>query len=61
MRENLSWLRCLAKHNRIDEAHAYLQEYRAYVEEVDKDGKKQFKTVLLPQAERHFQRLFGVE
>jgi len=59
MRENLAWLSCLAKHGRIDEARAYLQEYRAYVEEVDKDGKYQLKTVLLPQAERHFQALFG--
>jgi hypothetical protein len=61
MRENLAWLSCLAKHGRTEEAQAYLQEYRAYIEEVDKDGKKQFKTVLLPQAERHFQRLFGVK
>jgi hypothetical protein len=61
MRENLAWLRCLAKHGRIEEAKVYLQEYRAYVEEVDQDGKKQFKTVLLPQAERYFERLFGRE
>jgi hypothetical protein len=61
MRENLAWLSCLAKHGRAAEAQAYLQEYRAYVEEVDKDGTKQVKTVLLPQAERHFQRLFGEE
>ena len=59
MRENLAWLRCLAKHGRIEEAKAYLQEYRAYIEEVDPDGKKQLKTVLLPQAEREFERLFG--
>ena len=59
MRENLAWLSCLARHGRTGEAQAYLQEYRAYIEDVDKDGKKQFKTVLLPQAERHFQVLFG--
>ncbi len=59
MRENLAWLSCLAKHGRTEEARAYLQEYRAYIEEADKDGKKQFKTVLLPQAERRFQTLFG--
>jgi hypothetical protein len=61
MRENLAWLSCLAKHGQHEEAAAYLQEYRAYVEEVDQDGKKQFKTVLLPQAERYFERLFGRE
>lgn len=59
MRENLAWLSCLAKHGRKEEAQTYLQEYRAYVEEIDKDGKKQFKAVLLPQAERLFQTLFG--
>ena len=61
MRENLAWLSCLAKHGRIDEAQEYLHEYRAYIEKVDKDGKKQFKTVLLPQAERQFKKLFGSE
>jgi len=61
MRENLSWLSCLARHGRTEEAKAYLQEYRAYVEEVDQDGEKQLKTVLLPQAEKHFERLFGKE
>jgi hypothetical protein len=59
MRENLAWLSCLAKHGRLEEAQEYLQEYRAYIEEVDKDGTKQFKNVLLPQAERHFRALFG--
>lgn len=59
MRENLAWLSCLAKHDRFEEAQEYLQEYRAYIEEIDKDGTKQLKNVLLPQAERHFRALFG--
>ncbi len=44
-----------------NKATPYLQEYRAYVEEEDKDDTKQFKSILLPQAERHFKKLFGSE